>query len=528
VVEKPSLGLSITPKFKSIDAASLKRAIENELGVKTTEEKELNYPLGRLTVDSDNGESVVIRFESADGGTTIERRVVLPKDAQRRVRVIAWVSGNLVRNEAAEILAAYQTQPETVVSATEIGSENAPKVEENASVLPKTTESKTGAPETTNAAVTNYKSSVSFQNRRFVLGSGHDQGKVTSTRLFHAALFSPTLALDRDAVRKRYALSFGGIYSDIGLLNGFGLGLLVDQIERDARGVQISGVWTSGATHQGTVIAGIGAYSQGALSGVELSGFMLMRSGRVTGVQATGVLAISGGACRGQHPKPAPGECVAVEGVQMAGLSTIGSGSVRGLQMSSGFNYAQADLDGGQFSAGVNIARDVVGVQVGSVNIARDVKGLQLGLVNIAKTNRGLALGLFNWSNDAVVHPIYFFQSPGYHNVGYRVRSGYSTGSVSFGYDQPQQRARVHYAVGASTSTGRFSFGIETGYGWVLENFDSGPTDRAHELDLTSLLSVAIVPKVVSIFGGGGVRLPVAGTVPVAPHGFSQFGISFF
>jgi hypothetical protein len=529
VVENPSLGLYIAPTFKSIDANSLKSAIESELSVKTADTQDLNYPLGRLTVDSENGESAVVRFESADGATKIERRILLPKEGRRRVSVIAWVSGNLVRNEAAEILATYQTKTETGLSATEIGSENALVTDGDAPVVPQTTESKARTPEIANTVIPNDKSAITLEKRRFTIGPDSDfVRKLASARFLHAALFSPKLALHRDAKFKRYALSFGGVYSEIGSLNGFGLGLLVDKIENDARGVQISGVWLEGAAHQGALITGIGIHSQGTLYGAEMSGLTTMRLGRVTGVQATGIWAISGGGCSIQHAKPVPKECVAVEGVQLAGLSTYGRGSVKGLQMSSVFNYAQADLDGGQISAGVNAARDVAGVQVGILNIARDVKGLQLGLVNIAQTNRGLALGLFNWSKDAVVHPIYFFQSPGYHNVGYRVRSGYSTGSISFGYDQPQQRARVHYAVGATTSVGRFGFGIESGYGWVLENFDSGPTDRAHELDLTTLLSVSIVPKVVSIFGGGGVRLPVAGTVPVAPHGFSQFGISLF
>jgi hypothetical protein len=528
-VEKPILGLHIATAFKSIDANSLKSAIESELSVKTADVPDFNYPLGRLTVDSENGESAVVRFESADGATKIERRILLPKEGRRRVSVIAWVSGNLVRNEAAEILATYQTKTETGVSAKEIVSENASVTDGDTSGILQATESKARTPELTSTAIPKGKSSISLEKRRFVIGSDSDfTGKFESTRFFHAALFSPKLALHSDARLKRYALSFGGIYSDIGSLNGFGLGLLVDKIENDARGVQISGIWISGAAHQGALIAGIGVHSQGTLYGVETSGLVTMRSGRVSGVQATGVLAISGEGCKIQHPKPTPEDCIAVKGVQLAGLSSYSRGSVTGLQMSSVFNYAQAGLDGGQISAGVNVARDAAGVQVGILNIARDVKGLQLGLVNIAKTNRGLALGLFNWSNDAIVHPIYFFQSPGYHNVGYRVRSGYSTGSISFGYDQPRQRARTHFAVGACTSVRRFGFGIESGYGWVLENFDSGPTDRAHELDLTTLLSVAIVPNVVSIFGGGGVRLPVAGTVPIAPHGFSQFGISFF
>jgi hypothetical protein len=421
------------------------------------------------------------------------------------------------------------------------------------------------------------------------------------------ALFSP-FALDSDAAQHRYALSFGGFYSHVGAVDGFGLGWLVDRIEYRSSGSQLSGLWIEGAGHDGVLVAGLGTHARGDLAGIEVTGLVTMRSGCVVGAQLTGLLASATSPCASHStgPRARRGDSVFglqfaglgafsgsslsglqvaglaaisrgpsdgaqlsgllaysssnlagmqvaglasisnaqsnglqlsgllshassnVIGAQGAGLTNVSLGALDGVQVSGLLNYVHEDLHGVQLSGLLNVARKVRGLQLSTVNVAREVDGLQLGFVNVARKNRGLALGLFNWSEGTRVQPTYFFQTPGFHNVGYRTVSGHSTGTISFGYDEPRKRARTHFAMGARTAFSRIALGVEFGYGWVLEHMTSGPTDRAHELDLIGTVSVELIRNAVSLYAGGGVALPVSGVVPVEPNGLAQAGISLF
>jgi hypothetical protein len=217
-----------------------------------------------------------------------------------------------------------------------------------------------------------------------------------------------------------------------------------------------------------------------------------------------------------------------VQGVQIGGAANVSSGDLRGLQLSGAFNIERSTMTGTQITGALNVSRDVNGLQLGAVNVARDVNGLQLGLVNVARHNRGLALGLFNWSEGTRLQPIVFFQNPGYLNAGYRTVSEHSTGSVSFGFDASTARARTRFATGPHFAFDRFAFGAEFGYGWVLEHMKSSPSDRAHELELVALASADVIRNAVTLYGGGGVVLPVAGVVAIEPHGLVQAGLAFF
>ena len=217
-----------------------------------------------------------------------------------------------------------------------------------------------------------------------------------------------------------------------------------------------------------------------------------------------------------------------LEGMQIAGVAAITNGRSSGLQLGGVLSYSASDVKGLQLAGAANVANDVNGLQFGLLNVARDVNGLQLGAVNVARHNRGIALGLFNWSEGARLQPTYFYQTPGYQNAGYRTLSGYSSGTISFGYDPSTKRARTHFATGPRYAYHRFAMGAEFGYGWVLENMSGKPSDRAHELDLIGTVSLEVIRNRVSVYAGGGGVLPVAGVVASEPRGLAQLGISLF
>jgi len=102
-----------------------------------------------------------------------------------------------------------------------------------------------------------------------------------------------------------------------------------------------------------------------------------------------------------------------VQGIQSAlGASVIG-GSLEGMQATVGANVIGDALQGvqaavganviigegshgAQLSSGLNVARDLKGVQAGTINIAQKIQGAQAGLVNVADESQGVQVGLVN------------------------------------------------------------------------------------------------------------------------------------
>jgi len=571
----PELCVQLTSGPNPLDDAAVRAAIEQELGVKTTAAVTAES-IGTVRVESGRGALVTIGYASADGNTRLQRRIALPVEPERRATVIAWIVGNLVRNEADEILLELLNRK----AAQSRASETPGEMTDSASTAPT---SPAAPPATTSPAATPASPArnlptppptarATSQAREPRPESTHvpDLGP---THVVHAALFSPTLTAPLGASQRAFHLSFSAVYGHVGALQGFGLGLLVDRLEYRSRGVQLSGIWLDNGAHEGLLVAGVGTRGRSDLQGTELTGVAALRRGCLVGAQLAGVWASALGTCvaaRGssgvarraglqglqlagagvytgrdlEGAQIAGGAAISqgrtqglqmagafahsvseMKGAQIAGGANVINGGLQGLQLSGGFNYLRQSGAGAQVTGAVNVAGDIDGLQLGVVNVARDVEGLQLGIVNVARRPRGLALGLFNWSEGARLQPILFFQNPGYLNAGYRTVSGHSTGTISFGYDPATERARTHFATGPRFAAGRFAFGAEFGYGWVLEHMKSNPSDRAHELDLTGIASVELVPRVLTVYGGGGIVLPVAGVVAIEPHGLAQAGV---
>jgi len=531
---RSALCVQIAAGPQPLDSRAVRTAIESELGIDTSSVV-TPATIGTVRVEPGKGAFVTVRYESADGGTQLKRRMALPVDPSRRVQVIAWVVGNLVRHEADEILLSMlhrREKPAGDSVALDAPVDTASASAYGASNEPQTTPANAGnatTPKQQISRVAVKPPPAWVQKPSKSADSPNPSPDLGPTRFFHAALFSPTLAWPADAAQHAFRLSLGGVYSKVGALDGVGIGWFVNRVEYHSSGAQLSGLWIDGSEHVGVLVAGLATRSRGALSGAELTGLVTLRSGRVVGAQVTGAGAYAGGGVEGAQLSGVFSYSASeVQGVQLAGGVNIANGDLHGLQISGGVNYQSKHSRGAQITGGVNVATDVDGLQMGLLNVARDVDGLQLGAVNVARDNRGIALGLFNWSAGARLQPTYFYQTPGYHSAGYRTLSGYSTGTISFGYDPSTKRARTHFATGPRYAYDRFAIGAELGYGWVLENMSGAPSDRAHELDLIGTVSVEVIRKLVSVYAGGGVVLPVAGVVAIEPHGLAQAGVSFF
>jgi hypothetical protein len=520
-----------------LEATAIREAIAAELGVKVSAQP-ARTQWGTVSVNGVFGPAVIVSYRSVDGATRLERRVPLPVEPKRRAQVVAWVVGNLVRNEAAEILDALRVSnpaptdaPATVAaSAMEAptGTDREPSAE-----LPRDAEIATAsevAPSLggTPAAVTatNQHKAVATPAAMPRKSGERVVDEALESRVIQLSLWSPKLALYPNSERYRFRVNLGGGYNRIGGLSGVGLTWMIDRNDVLLDGVQISGLVSLGHRVRGVVLSGAASHATGKLSGAELSGAVTWRTGCFDGLQLGGAL-VTAGRCSASKPSEAARGAAGVQlsgavavavghfkGVQLSGATNVVDGSVSGLQLSSATNVATRRLDGVQLTGAFNYAGQVRGLQLGVVNVAGTVEaGGQLGIVNVAKDNHGFAYGLANWSRQVRIQPQYYFETPRWQNVGVRFLTGYSTASIAVGYDEPKDRFRAHYSFGGHLPVSRFALDAAIGYAWVLEQFTHGPRDRAHELDLRGTASFDVVPRTIAIFGGGTAALPVAGLV---------------
>lgn len=457
-----SLGLTLEGARDGDESARLEQAIENELGVVTSSELGREFPVGNLHIVLGATEASIV-YQASPESVPLERRVTLPGVGVRRAQVVAWLAGNVVRNEASALLARWATPPPLA----DVVSTEQEEVE-RPSVAPKSPAS----PAVPRAAT------PSLRAGRVELASTRTESLGTS--FVHAALLSPWLSTDPEAHRARVRLELDGVYGHVGAVDGLGVGVMMTQRSHPSSGVQLTGLGVISGPFRGFSLTGGGLYGRGELVGAEI-----------------------------------------------AGLGLVRAGSVEGLQLSFGANLVDGSVTGAQLTSGVNWARVLCGVQFGAVNVSTRVKGLQLGLVNVKSDADGFAVGLFNWSKDARLHPLVFVQTPAFVNLGYRVVSAGSTGSISLGYDEARKQARTHFGLGSEHGFGTVALGLEFGYGWVLEHLDRGATDRAHELDLIGRASVEFLPELLNLYAGAGGRLPVSGVVPVELHPVFQAGLAF-
>ena len=156
-----------------------------------------------------------------------------------------------------------------------------------------------------------------------------------------------------------------------GGLDGVEVGLFVNSIKKQAKGLQIAGLGnTVGGDVEGSQIAGMFNISSGKVGGVQASGLFNIAAKDFSGVQAAGIFNIAN-------------SMDSTSAVQVAGLMNVGAGKVK-TQISGLFNFAE-EVQGTQIAGLLNVAKKVEGLQFGLINIADTVSGVPFGLLNFIK-----------------------------------------------------------------------------------------------------------------------------------------------
>jgi len=382
-----------------VDTAVLGPALARELGVEVAVAgTTCDVPCLAVTVERTEIERAEIDGASAGpgvetaatvvfaprSGTPRARTVALGNDTAQWPLVITLLAGNVVRDEAQDVLAELPDRdlPRPPGAAADpIPPPAEPPPAEPPPPPPLAAPAARLAPADDAAEATEH----SF------LGLGLVPG--LSTDLTHVG-------------QVRHFLSFDVLVGVSGGSSGLSLSGLADIERGSVAGFQIGGVVAVARRVAGTQVAGVAAVS-GDLDGVQVAGTAAVAR-QVDGVQAAGIAAVS----RGRAGTQAAGIAAAAAGdssVQLAGIASVSAGTA-GLQaagiaavagrdanvQTSGIASVARGTANIQVAGVVNVARRVSGIQIAPINVAHEVDGVQIGVINIGGSADGFSFGLIN------------------------------------------------------------------------------------------------------------------------------------
>jgi len=473
----------------SLEVEPLRAALGRELGREV-----------RLAPDANAAVQIRIQGERAavsyrtPGGEQLSRAVELPADSGRSLEVVTWLTVNLVRDEASELLdelrARRKAEAEARASAERAAAEKA--AAERALAEKAAAEEALRAEERKRAeqAKTAANSGAGPQTQQ------KDELLRDPLRSVDLAFATP-LSLLRDSERRLLRLQFAFVYGASGAIQGVAVGPGVLRIRRDLQGIA-----------GGAAAVVIGGDARGIIAAMAFA----TSSGRMEGVM------VGGGFVKARS----------LQGIAVAGGASMFQGASRGVRVAGGANIG-ADLRGIAVAGVVNATHDVDGVAIAPVNVQRRVKGLSIGLVNVAQEVDGAALGVVSIAKNGRVQPLLWASSDGSLHAALKsiaglafteFGAGIAPGGDHFSYDGG---AGLHLKLSES-------FFVEPGvlYGGRSSTRDaSGAPD---ENQLRYLVQVGLrLGRSADLLLGAGLRHtlnPAEGRAAVAPEGVA--GIGFF
>lgn len=491
----------ITVGSSGLDADAIETAVEHELHVP-------------LAIDASAPERLEIAVTGRRANVTyytparepVTRSVDLPKDRERALETIAFLAGNLARDEASELLS--QLSPPPADSTATPPPPPAPPAE------PPSPAADAKPPVATKPApaVKPAPAPASVKVAPPLLTSQQFAANLT---LFYPATARPHS--ERWLLNAELGLS----YSRIGGLKGVGAALGYLRVDQGVEGLAAALGWTRvDGELRGIEFGLIGAEGYGRLKGIQAGLLLSLRRGNVDGLQAS-ALAVTATDVLGIEGAPLVATARDVQGVQgTAGVSV--ARDVRGVQL--GLVAVERDLLGTQASL-VSVSRDIAGLELGLVNVGRRVRGLQVGLVNVAESIDGGAIGLVNVAGNGRFQPVAWFVGPSPLLIGgYKSVTGYTYTQAGIGYDVAHDFYRWEVGTGLHLNLGHGLYG-ETGLAYAQTHSAKADQEMRKEVRYDARVGFEPVRGVTPFVGGGlSRRLTGAGA---DYRGEFSLGISF-
>jgi len=477
--------LTLTTEFApdTFDAEELRAALERELSIPVQHREQTSR--ARLEVTASSKEVVRVAFVRADG-QRVERSVDVSSSGVHAIETLALLAANLMRDEAADLLASLRPPSEPAPAAPP-----APAV-------------------------------VAPPPPPLPTGCAANQLRLTRVGVDFVPYLG-TSAAQGTAHERRFSFNvLGGVAGGV-------------------RGVEFGGIWNFDAHSVcGAQFAGVlnlvGGPVQGAqfgllnFAGSRVDGAqfgLIAAGGPLTGAQF-GLIAIAGGAVTGAQFSLLNLAGSELTGAQY-GLVNIAGGGVLGVQGGL-VNVHGGDTRGLQLGLASVSPQGVHGAQLGLVNLSgQGVRGLQLGLVNVSADRvSGAAIGLVNVAPDADF-------ALGLVNVLWRGRThldvwGTDFGTFHIGIEHGSRVMHNIYSIGLGSRDGRVVFAPTYGVGarvfqsrWLfldidalahgLMAYDSGDNRLLHTLvaQLRVPVSLRILPEV-AVFVSPALNVSVSDT----------------
>jgi hypothetical protein len=353
VARAQSLALVTHVEGSGLDAEALRAALATELALPV--EQVAAAESAHLQIDGASLTALHVAFVRADG-SSVDRTLDVSSMREQAVDALALLAANLIRDEAAELLATLRAQTDPTALELPPSAASAPASPAAAKLRPPALELPRGCDRHTLRHASFGVDVVPF------VGTGGAYSK-----------------------QQERSVSLGVLVGLVGAVRGIQLAPLVNVTTEASCGIQLSGIANiSAGPTQGVQLSEINL-TQARLDGVQF-GLVDIAGAQVTGAQF-GMVNIDGGE---------------LHGVQF-GLVDIAGADTRGLQVGLA-NASAGELHGAQLGL-VNVAHHVQGgAQLGLVNVsAGEVKGAQIGLFNVSEA-ADAAIGLVSIARHGRTH----------------------------------------------------------------------------------------------------------------------------
>jgi hypothetical protein len=465
--------LSVDPAL--INEAALSQTISLELDCPVVSDREANHA-GELTIKTLPRKQVSVTFKATDNQAPLVRIVALPDVPEQRAQWIAWLVGNLARNEAAEWLVNHQRE----------------KAEEASRQAEAQTEP--GQAIATEVKSIDEKPSRPQAPLPVPIPVEGDEAQPNLTQhLVNLAVWHQRLELYPNSESLRFNLHLGLGYGRVGAIRGFGFDLIHHRNDVEAQGMVGAIGWTRVRRTNGLAWSVGVVTAEGELRGLDFAWLLAVRD-----------------ANNARHQLGTEGSIrnVDIVGAQLGGLGAWSQGTMVGAQGAGLFAKHSGPLRGAQLSGIANVGEGVEGVQISAVNLAQDIRGVQLGIVNVARHVDGVAIGLVNISDNVRTQALAWAERNYHENLGIRYVYRPLTFGYCAGYDSANNRARFMLGVGARLGHGRFALAPSVEGGFTVDRGNQRKwTGRGHENDLRVSFEWELVPRLIGIMAGPALAL---------------------
>jgi hypothetical protein len=474
-----------------------------------------------------NGARAQVEYTTGTG-ERLTRDVELPPDKDRSLEVLSWLTVNLVRDEASELLDELRARRKEEAAARAAEAQAAAdKAAADKAAADKAAADKAAADKAAadKAAAERVKRKIDLK-----VEAPANAGLLKDPRRsFDLALATP-VSIIHDSAKRELWMQLALAYGESGGMRGVAVSPVGLRIRQDLLGHAVGGAFVLlGGNAKGTVVSA--GYSQidGNLRGVQIGAGAAIQRGKL----ARGVIVAAGAAVAGDVTGVVVGAGIAsaraLIGVAASAGVTVIRGPAEGILIGAGATFA-SDFKGTAVSAGVNVARDLRGIVVAPVNVQRRVRGLQLGIINVAQEVDGAAIGIISIAKNGRLQPLLWGDSDGAMHVGLKSIAGYAFTQLGGGLNLSSKELSYDGGIGAHLRLTENIFlepGVHYSGSQTVESTETGGGPSQHHLHYLAGAGLRLGNKL-DLLAAGGVRHTLEGSDVGAVTPEARFGIAFF